>query len=190
MFLFRISVFLVSLLFVLRQQEGGFQVFVYILVIEGRGFLVLGLVIELDGGNGFSQNNLGNICYEFQCDLRCFFLEYDWFQELDQSLSGEVFQIQQVQEMFNNNFEFERLGFFYQFILYSSENNFNLFCGYLNCCCVCYNFLIFNNDILCWERIIFNYFFGEVSFFWQVFSFFEGVLLSGSQLLFFEWIEG
>ncbi|XP_007998342.2 activating molecule in BECN1-regulated autophagy protein 1 isoform X4 [Chlorocebus sabaeus] len=186
----RTSASSVSLLSVLRQQEGGSQASVYTSATEGRGFPASGLATESDGGNGSSQNNSGNIRHELQCDLRRFFLEYDRLQELDQSLSGEAPQTQQAQEMLNNNLESERPGPSHQPTPHSSENNSNLSRGHLNRCRACHNLLTFNNDTLRWERTTPNYSSGEASSSWQVPSSFEGVPSSGSQLPPLERTEG
>ncbi|XP_016059530.1 PREDICTED: activating molecule in BECN1-regulated autophagy protein 1 isoform X3 [Miniopterus natalensis] len=186
----RTSASSVSLLSVLRQQEGGSQASVYTSATEGRGFPASGLATESDGGNGSSQNNSGNIRHELPCDLRRFFLEYDRLQELDQSLNGEAPQTQQAQEMLNNNIESERPGPSHQPTPHSSENNSNLSRGHLNHCRACHNLLTFNNDTLRWERTTPNYSSGEASSSWQVSSSFEGMPSSGSQLPPLERTEG
>ncbi|XP_005384079.1 PREDICTED: activating molecule in BECN1-regulated autophagy protein 1 isoform X2 [Chinchilla lanigera] len=186
----RTSASSVSLLSVLRQQEGGSQASVYTSATEGRGFPASGLAGESDGGNGSSQNNSGSIRHELQCDLRHFFLEYDRLQELDQSLSGEASQTQQAQEMLNNNIESERPGPSHQPTPHSSENNSNLSRGHLNRCRACHNLLTFNNDTLRWERTTPNYPSGEASSSWQVPSTFEGMSSSGNQLPPIERTEG
>ncbi|XP_062950105.1 activating molecule in BECN1-regulated autophagy protein 1 isoform X6 [Cynocephalus volans] len=186
----RTSASSVSLLSVLRQQEGGSQASVYTSATEGRGFPASGLASESDGGNGSSQNNSGSIRHELQCDLRRFFLEYDRLQELDQSLSGEAPQNQQAQEMLNNNIESERPGPSHQPTPHSSENNSNLSRGHLNRCRACHNLLTFNNDTLRWERSTPNYSSGEASSSWQVPSTYEGMPSSGSQLPPLERTEG
>ncbi|XP_030684992.1 activating molecule in BECN1-regulated autophagy protein 1 isoform X5 [Nomascus leucogenys] len=186
----RTSASSVSLLSVLRQQEGGSQASVYTSATEGRGFPASGLATESDGGSGSSQNNSGSIRHELQCDLRRFFLEYDRLQELDQSLSGEAPQTQQAQEMLNNNIESERPGPSHQPTPHSSEDNSNLSRGHLNRCRACHNLLTFNNDTLRWERTTPNYSSGEASSSWQVPSSFESVPSSGSQLPPLERTEG
>lgn len=186
----RTSASSVSLLSVLRQQEGGSQASVYTSATEGRGFPTSGLATESEGGSGSSQNNSGSIRHELQCDLRRFFLEYDRLQELDQSLSGEAPQTQQAQEMLNNNIESERPGPSHQPTPHSSENNSNLSRGHLNRCRACHNLLTFNNDTLRWERTTPNYSSGEASSSWQVPSTFEGMPSSGSQLPPLERTEG
>ncbi|XP_045681320.1 activating molecule in BECN1-regulated autophagy protein 1 isoform X1 [Phyllostomus hastatus] len=185
----RTSASSVSLLSVLRQQEGGSQASVYTSATEGRGFPASGLAAESDGGSGSSQNNSGSIRHELPCDLRRFFLEYDRLQELDQSLNGEAPQAQQAQEMLNNNIESERPGPSHQPTPHSSENNSNLSRGHLNHCRACHNLLTFNNDTLRWERTTPNYS-GEASSSWQVSSTFEGMPSSGSQLPPLERTEG
>ncbi|XP_027246425.1 activating molecule in BECN1-regulated autophagy protein 1 isoform X9 [Cricetulus griseus] len=186
----RTSASSVSLLSVLRQQEGGSQASVYTSATEGRGFPSSGLATESDGVNGSSQNNSGNIRHELQCDLRRFFLEYDRLQELDQSLSGEAPQTQQAQEMLNNNIESERPGPSHQPTPHSSENNSNLSRGHLNRCRACHNLLTFNNDTLRWERTTPNYSSGEASSSWHVSTTFEGMPPSGNQLPPLERTEG
>ncbi|XP_058997068.1 activating molecule in BECN1-regulated autophagy protein 1 isoform X5 [Mustela lutreola] len=186
----RTSASSVSLLSVLRQQEGGSQASVYTSATEGRGFPASGLAAESDGGSGSSQNNSGSIRHELQCDLRRFFLEYDRLQELDHSLSGEVPQTQQAQEMLNNNIESERPGPSHQPTPHSSENNSNLSRGHLNRCRACHNLLTFNNDTLRWERTTPNYSSSEASSSWQVPTTFEGMPSSGSQLPPLERTEG
>ncbi|XP_034500623.1 activating molecule in BECN1-regulated autophagy protein 1 isoform X9 [Ailuropoda melanoleuca] len=186
----RTSASSVSLLSVLRQQEGGSQASVYTSATEGRGFPASGLAAESDGGSGSSQNNSGSIRHELQCDLRRFFLEYDRLQELDHSLSGEAPQTQQAQEMLNNNIESERSGPSHQPTPHSSENNSNLSRGHLNRCRACHNLLTFNNDTLRWERTTPNYSSSEASSSWQVPSTFEGMPSSGSQLPPLERTEG
>ncbi|CAH6788222.1 Ambra1 [Phodopus roborovskii] len=185
----RTSASSVSLLSVLRQQEGGSQASVYTSATEGRGFPSSGLATESDGGNGSSQNNSGNIRHELQCDLRRFFLEYDRLQELDQSLNGEAPQTQQTQEMLNNNIESERPGPSHQPAPHSSENNSNLSRGHLNRCRACHNLLTFNNDTLRWERTTPNYSVGEASSSWHSTTF-EGMPPSGNQLPPLERTEG
>ncbi|XP_045434050.1 activating molecule in BECN1-regulated autophagy protein 1 isoform X5 [Pipistrellus kuhlii] len=186
----RTSASSVTLLSVLRQQEGGSQASVYTSATEGRGFPASGLATESDGGNGSSQNNSGSIRHDLPCDLRRFFLEYDRLQELDQSLNGEPPQTQQAQEMLNNNIESERPGPSHQPTPHSSENNSNLSRGHLNHCRACHNLLTFNNDTLRWERTTPNYSSGETSSSWQVSSTFEGMPSSGSQLPPLERTEG
>ncbi|KAM4846398.1 activating molecule in BECN1-regulated autophagy protein 1 isoform 5-T5 [Thomomys bottae] len=186
----RTSASSVSLLSVLRQQEGSSQASVYTSATEGRGFPPSGLAPESDGGNNSSQNNSGSIRHELQCDLRRFFLEYDRLQELDQSLNGETPQTQQAQEMLNNNIESERPGPSHQPTPHSSENNSNLSRGHLNRCRACHNLLTFNNDTLRWERTTPNYPSGEASSSWQVPSTFEGMPSNGNQLPPLERTEG
>ncbi|XP_040836116.1 activating molecule in BECN1-regulated autophagy protein 1 isoform X3 [Ochotona curzoniae] len=186
----RTSASSVSLLSVLRQQEGGSQASVYTSATEGRGFPAAGLAAEPDGANGSSQNNSGSIRHELQCDLRRFFLEYDRLQELDPNLAGEAPQNQQAQEMLNNNIESERPGPSHQPTPHSSENNSNLSRGHLNRCRACHNLLTFNNDTLRWERTTPNYSSGEANSSWQVPSTFEGLPSSGSQLPPLERTEG
>ncbi|XP_068947630.1 activating molecule in BECN1-regulated autophagy protein 1 isoform X2 [Petaurus breviceps papuanus] len=179
----RTSASSVSLLSVLRQQEGSSQASVYTSATEGRGFSVAGLAAEADTGSSSGQsNNSGSIRNELQCDLRRFFLEYDRLQELDPALGGDPTPTQQAQEMLNNNIEPERPGPSHQPTPHSSENNSNLSRGHLNRCRACHNLLTFNNDTLRWERTTPNYSPGESSSSWQVPSALEGLPAGGSQL--------
>ncbi|XP_074086651.1 activating molecule in BECN1-regulated autophagy protein 1 isoform X2 [Macrotis lagotis] len=179
----RTSASSVSLLSVLRQQEGSSQASVYTSATEGRGFSVSGLAAEAEAGSGSDQSNSsGSIRNELQCDLRRFFLEYDRLQELDPGLGGDPTPTQQAQEMLNNNIEPERPGPSHQPTPHSSENNSNLSRGHLNRCRACHNLLTFNNDTLRWERTTPNYSPGETSSSWQVPSALEGLPAGGSQL--------
>ncbi|XP_074128395.1 activating molecule in BECN1-regulated autophagy protein 1 isoform X4 [Sminthopsis crassicaudata] len=179
----RTSASSVSLLSVLRQQEGSSQASVYTSATEGRGFSVSGLAAEADAGSGSGQNNnSGSIRNELQCDLRRFFLEYDRLQELDPGLGGDPTPAQQAQEMLNNNIEPERPGPSHQPTPHSSENNSNLSRGHLNRCRACHNLLTFNNDTLRWERTTPNYSPGESSSSWQVPGALEGLPAGGGQL--------
>ncbi|XP_027693563.1 activating molecule in BECN1-regulated autophagy protein 1 isoform X3 [Vombatus ursinus] len=179
----RTSASSVSLLSVLRQQEGSSQASVYTSATEGRGFSVSGLATEADTGSSSGQsNNSGSIRNELQCDLRRFFLEYDGLQELDPGLGGDPTPTQQAQEMLNNNIEPERPGPSHQPTPHSSENNSNLSRGHLNRCRACHNLLTFNNDTLRWERTTPNYSTAESSSSWQVPSALEGLPAGGSQL--------
>ncbi|XP_061853699.1 activating molecule in BECN1-regulated autophagy protein 1 isoform X2 [Colius striatus] len=178
----RTSASSVSLLSVLRQQEGGSQASVYTSATEGRGFLAPGA--EADGGGGAGPSNPASIRNELQCDLRRFFLEYDRLQELDQGIGGEPSQSQQAQEMLNNNIEPDRPGPSHQQPPHSSENNSNLSRGHLNRCRACHNLLTFNNDTLRWERSTPSYTPGQAQ------STFEGVPPNTSQVQPAERTEG
>lgn len=178
----RTSASSVSLLSVLRQQEGGSQASVYTSATEGRGFLAPGA--EADSGSGTGPSNPASIRNELQCDLRRFFLEYDRLQELDQGIAGEPSQSQQAQEMLNNNIEPDRPGPSHQQAPHSSENNSNLSRGHLNRCRACHNLLTFNNDTLRWERSTPSYTSGQVQ------STFEGVPPNTSQVQPAERTEG
>ncbi|KAB0350658.1 hypothetical protein FD754_015515 [Muntiacus muntjak] len=175
----RTSASSVSLLSLLRQQEGGSQASVYTSATEGRGFPASGLAAESDGGNGSSQNNPDSIRHELQCDLRRFFLEYDRLQELAQSLSGVAPQAQQAQEMAVPPAHPAQ-----------QREQLQPVPGHLNCCRACHNLLTFNNDTLRWERSAANYSSGEASSSWQVPGPFEGMAESGSQLPPLERTEG
>uniref|UniRef100_A0A8B9DTK6 Autophagy and beclin 1 regulator 1 n=1 Tax=Anser cygnoides TaxID=8845 RepID=A0A8B9DTK6_ANSCY len=178
----RTSASSVSLLSVLRQQEGGSQASVYTSATEGRGFLAPGA--EADSGSTAGPSNPASIRNELQCDLRRFFLEYDRLQELDQGIGGEPSQSQQAQEMLNNNIEPDRPGPSHQQTPHSSENNSNLSRGHLNRCRACHNLLTFNNDTLRWERSTPSYTPGQVQ------STFEGVPPNTSQVQPAERTEG
>ncbi|XP_074004859.1 activating molecule in BECN1-regulated autophagy protein 1 isoform X5 [Numenius arquata] len=178
----RTSASSVSLLSVLRQQEGGSQASVYTSATEGRGFLAPGA--EADSGSSAGPSNPASIRNELQCDLRRFFLEYDRLQELDQGIGGEPSQSQQAQEMLNNNIEPDRPGPSHQQTPHSSENNSNLSRGHLNRCRACHNLLTFNNDTLRWERSTPSYTPGQVQ------STFEAVPPNTSQVQPAERTEG
>ncbi|XP_077178457.1 activating molecule in BECN1-regulated autophagy protein 1 isoform X2 [Paroedura picta] len=171
----RTSASSVSLLSVLRQQEGSSQSSVYTSATEGRGFPAPGA--EADSTSSAGPSNPTSIRNEFQCDLRRFFLEYDRLQELDQGIGSEPTQSHQAQEMLNNNLEPDRPGPSHQQTPHSSENNSNLSRGHLNRCRACHNLLTFNNDTLRWERSTPSYAPGQVQ------STFEGMPSSSSQLL-------
>ncbi|XP_030056723.1 activating molecule in BECN1-regulated autophagy protein 1 isoform X2 [Microcaecilia unicolor] len=159
----RTSASSVSLLSVLRQQEGSSHSSVYTSAAEGRSFPNSGLVPEAESGSnsGASETNPPSVRIELQCDLRRFFLEYDRLQELDQGTSGGSGQSQQAQEMLNNNIEPERQGPSSQPVLPNTENNSHLSRGHLNRCRACHNLLTFNNDTLRWERTTPSYSGGE-----------------------------
>nr|XP_060619804.1 activating molecule in BECN1-regulated autophagy protein 1 isoform X2 [Anolis sagrei ordinatus] len=170
----RTSASSVSLLSVLRQQEGSSQSSVYTSATEGRGFPAPGA--EAESSSSAGPSNPASLRNELQCDLRRFFLEYDRLQELDQGIGGESSQSHQAQEMLNNNIEPDRPGPSHQQTPHSSENNSNLSRGHLNRCRACHNLLTFNNDTLRWERSTPSYAPGQVQ------STFEGVPSSSSQL--------
>ncbi|KAK9409853.1 activating molecule in BECN1-regulated autophagy protein 1 [Crotalus adamanteus] len=171
----RTSASSVSLLSVLRQQEGSSQSSVYTSATEGRGFPAPPEA-EAESTSSTGPSNPASLRNELQCDLRRFFLEYDRLQELDQGISGEPSQSHQAQEMLNNNIEPDRPGPSHQQTPHSSENNSNLSRGHLNRCRACHNLLTFNNDTLRWERSTPSYAPGQSQ------STFEGVPSSSSQL--------
>ncbi|XP_053131345.1 activating molecule in BECN1-regulated autophagy protein 1 isoform X2 [Hemicordylus capensis] len=171
----RTSASSVSLLSVLRQQEGSSQSSVYTSATEGRGFPAPGA--EAESSSSAVPSNPASIRNELQCDLRRFFLEYDRLQELDQGIGGEPSQSHQSQEMLNNNIEPDRPGPSHQQTPHSSENNSNLSRGHLNRCRACHNLLTFNNDTLRWERSTPSYAPGQVQS-----TFVDGVSSSSSQL--------
>ncbi|XP_038620064.1 activating molecule in BECN1-regulated autophagy protein 1 isoform X5 [Tachyglossus aculeatus] len=175
----RTSASSVSLLSVLRQQEGGSQASVYTSATEGRGFPPPGLAAEAEAAGGAGQGSPGTVRNELQCDLRRFFLEYDRLQELDQGLGPEPGQAQQAQELLNNNMEPERPGPSQQPTPHSSENNSSLSRGHLNRCRACHNLLTFNSDTLRWERTTPTYAPAEGGSSWQVPGAFEGGSAAG-----------
>uniref|UniRef100_A0A8D0BDW7 Autophagy and beclin 1 regulator 1 n=1 Tax=Salvator merianae TaxID=96440 RepID=A0A8D0BDW7_SALMN len=170
----RTSASSVSLLSVLRQQEGSSQSSVYTSATEGRGFPAPGA--DAESSNNAGPSSATSIRNEFQCDLRRFFLEYDRLHELDQGIGSEPSQSHQAQEMLNNNIEPDRPGPSHQQTPHSSENNSNLSRGHLNRCRACHNLLTFNNDTLRWERSTPRYAPGQVQ------STFESVPSSSNQL--------
>ncbi|XP_015194057.2 activating molecule in BECN1-regulated autophagy protein 1A isoform X1 [Lepisosteus oculatus] len=175
----RTSASSVSLLSVLRQQEGGSPSPVYTSATEGRGFHV-----PADGGGGGSgsgsttaaaANNNNNGCTVstssghhpldeasqsspasirnvLQCNLSRYFMEYDRMQDMEQAMSGEGTQPQPTEELLNNNIDSDRPGPSHYQPPHSSENSSNLFRGHLNRCRACHNLLTFNHDTQRWER--------------------------------------
>ncbi|RXM28874.1 Activating molecule in BECN1-regulated autophagy protein 1 [Acipenser ruthenus] len=158
----RTSASSVSLLSVLRQQEGSSQAPVYTSATEGRGFPGPSTSNSGSVGAGGSQPPLGgegtqssqaSIRNVLQCNLSRYFMEYDRMQDMDQGMSqGEASQSQQTQELLNNNIDPDRPGPSHYQPPHSSENNSNLSRGHLNRCRACHNLLTFNHDTQRWER--------------------------------------
>ncbi|XP_036400028.1 activating molecule in BECN1-regulated autophagy protein 1-like [Megalops cyprinoides] len=167
----RTSASSVSLLSVLRQQEGSSQTPVYTSATEGRGFHPTGAGPSGSGGGSSSGMGSGastsgghhplgegersspaSIRKVLQCNLSRYFMEYDRLQDMEQSMGGEGGQEQQTQEMLNNNMDPERPGPSHYQPPHSSENNSSLSRGHLNRCRACHNLLTFNHATQRWER--------------------------------------
>ncbi|XP_064192366.1 activating molecule in BECN1-regulated autophagy protein 1-like [Anguilla rostrata] len=171
----RTSASSVSLLSVLRQQEGTSQTPVYTSATEGRGFHSPGAGpsggsgsssgSNLGGGAGTSsghhplgeggRNSPASIRKVLQCNLSRYFMEYDRLQDMEQSMGAEggPEQPATTQELLNNNMDPDRPGpSHYQPPPHSSENNSSLSRGHLNRCRACHNLLTFNHDTQRWER--------------------------------------
>lgn len=142
----RTSASSVSLLSVLRQQEGEASSSVYTSATEGRGFSTT----EQD--NSASQPPVlpTTSRTELQCDLRRFFLEYDRQYDLEPGAPGAPQG--QAHEMLNNNLEPEQPGPSHQSNPAHGESAANQPRGHMNRCRACHNLLTFNNDTLRWER--------------------------------------
>ncbi|CDQ70373.1 unnamed protein product [Oncorhynchus mykiss] len=170
----------VSLLSVLRQQDGSSQSPVYTSATEGRGFppqpgaeLGPSPVANQRGGSGGgggvgsssghhpfwdgTRSNPASFRNVLQCNLSRYFMEFDRMQDLELPL-GAASMDEQMQELLNNNIDPERPG--------PSppppaptENNPPPFSsaahssrGHLNRCRACHNLLTFNHDSQRWER--------------------------------------
>ncbi|XP_075044305.1 activating molecule in BECN1-regulated autophagy protein 1 isoform X2 [Mixophyes fleayi] len=143
----RTSASSVSLLSVLRQQEGEASSSVYTSATEGRGFPST----EQESSAAPAPVHPTTTRTELQCDLRRFFLEYDRLHELEPGAPGTT--PGQAHEMLNNNIEPEQPGTSHQpNPAHSSDPNVNQPRGHLNRCRACHNLLTFNNDTLRWER--------------------------------------
>ncbi|KAM4617639.1 activating molecule in BECN1-regulated autophagy protein 1 isoform 2-T2 [Discoglossus pictus] len=143
----RTSASSVSLLSVLRQQEGEASSSVYTSATEGRGFS------NTDPESSGSQPPVHPTAArtDLQCDLRRFFLEYDRLHELEPGAQGT--SQGQAHEMLNNNLEPEQPGTSHQASHgHSGESSANQPRGHMNRCRACHNLLTFNNDTLRWER--------------------------------------
>ncbi|RXM34376.1 Activating molecule in BECN1-regulated autophagy protein 1 [Acipenser ruthenus] len=153
----RTSASSVSLLSVLRQQEGSSQAPVYTSATEGRGFPGSSNRGSAGVGGEGTQSSQASIRNVLQCNLSRYFMEYDRMQDMDQGMSqgmsqGEASQSQQTQELLNNNIDPDRPGPSHYQPPHSSENNSNLSRGHLNRCRACHNLLTFNHDTQRWER--------------------------------------
>ncbi|XP_053552467.1 activating molecule in BECN1-regulated autophagy protein 1 [Bombina bombina] len=143
----RTSASSVSLLSVLRQQEGESSSSVYTSATEGRGFS------STDAESSGAQPPIHPTAArtELQCDLRRFFLEYDRLNELESGAQGAAQG--QAHEMLNNNLEPEQPGTSHQTSQgHGGESSSSQPRGHMNRCRACHNLLTFNNDTLRWER--------------------------------------
>ncbi|XP_041132850.1 activating molecule in BECN1-regulated autophagy protein 1-like isoform X5 [Polyodon spathula] len=149
----RTSASSVSLLSVLRQQEGSSQAPVYTSATEGRGFPGPSNSGSAGTGGGGTQSSQPSIRNVLQCNLSRYFMEYDRMQDIDQGMSqGEASHAQETQELLNNNIDPDRPGPSHYQPPHSSENNSNMSQGHLNRCRACHNLLTFNHDTQRWER--------------------------------------
>ncbi|XP_075694034.1 activating molecule in BECN1-regulated autophagy protein 1 isoform X1 [Rhinoderma darwinii] len=137
----------VSLLSVLRQQEGESSSSVYTSATEGRGFSSS----EQDSPGSQTPVHPTTSRTELHCDLRRFFLEYDRQYDLEPGAPGTG--PGQAHELLNNNLEPEQPGPSHQSNqAHSGESAANQPRGHMNRCRACHNLLTFNNDTLRWER--------------------------------------
>uniref|UniRef100_A0A8C9S5F9 Autophagy/beclin-1 regulator 1b n=1 Tax=Scleropages formosus TaxID=113540 RepID=A0A8C9S5F9_SCLFO len=145
----RTSASSVSLLSVLRQQEGTSQPPFYTSGTEGRGYSL--------PGSGKSPASIRNV---LQCNLSRYFMEYDRMQSVEQNMGavgneGSSQQQQQTQELLNNNnIDSERPGPSHYQLPHPGESNSGLPRGHLNRCRACHNLLTFNHDTQRWERTV------------------------------------
>ncbi|XP_020504511.3 activating molecule in BECN1-regulated autophagy protein 1B isoform X1 [Labrus bergylta] len=172
----------ISLLSVLRQQDGSSQSPVYTSASEGRGFPQPGESGGRDGAGTSSghhpfwdgsRGNTASFRNVLQCNLSRYFMEFDRMQDLEPPLGGAMGEggQEQSQELLNNNMDPDRPGpssssssnptiIHYQPPLppppssHSLENNVPppASRGHLNRCRACHNLLTFNHDSQRWER--------------------------------------
>ncbi|XP_041651335.1 activating molecule in BECN1-regulated autophagy protein 1b isoform X2 [Cheilinus undulatus] len=172
----------ISLLSVLRQQDGSSQSPVYTSATEGRGFPQPGEPGGRDGAGTSSghhpfwdgsRSNTASFRNVLQCNLSRYFMEFDRMQDLEPPLGGAMVDggQEQSQELLNNNMDPDRPGpsssssssptiIHYQPPLppppssHSLENNVPppAARGHLNRCRACHNLLTFNHDSQRWER--------------------------------------
>lgn len=170
----------ISLLSVLRQQDGSSQSPVYTSASEGRGFSQHGEPGARDGAGTSSghhpfwdgsRSNTASFRNVLQCNLSRYFMEFDRMQDLEPPLGGSMTDgsQEQNQELLNNNIDPERPRpsssasptiIHYQPPLpppptsHSLENNVPppASQGHLNRCRACHNLLTFNHDSQRWER--------------------------------------
>uniref|UniRef100_A0A3B3WUS4 Uncharacterized protein n=1 Tax=Poecilia mexicana TaxID=48701 RepID=A0A3B3WUS4_9TELE len=155
----------VSLLSVLRQQDGSSQSPLYTSASEGRGFAQQGEPGSRDGagtssghhpfwdGGRGSSASFRNV---LQCNLSRYFLEIDRI-DIDPSLGGSIADGNQEpnQELLNNNMDPDRPA--PPPAAHSLENNVppspsSSRGHHLNRCRACHNLLTFNQDSQRWER--------------------------------------
>nr|XP_020471396.1 LOW QUALITY PROTEIN: activating molecule in BECN1-regulated autophagy protein 1 [Monopterus albus] len=157
----------ISLLSVLRQQDGSSHSPVYTSATEGRGFPQQGEPGARDtastssGHHPFwdgSRSNTASFRNVLQCNLSRYFMEFDRMQDLEPSLAGSVADgsQEQSQELLNNNMDPDRPG-------PSSSSSHPppplppsttsiLSPLLLVRCRACHNLLTFNHDSQRWER--------------------------------------
>ncbi|MFT7814541.1 activating molecule in BECN1-regulated autophagy protein 1 [Arapaima gigas] len=168
----RTSASSISLLSVLRQQEGTSQSPVYTSGTEGQGYPVPGSGPGTSGSNPRSgtstscghhpvgeggRNSPASIRNVLQCNLSRYFMEYDRMQSMEQNMGAvgsEGSSQQQTQELLNNNnMDAERPGpSHYQ--VPAMEGSSGMPRGQLNRCRACHNLLTFNHDTQRWERTV------------------------------------
>uniref|UniRef100_A0A7N6AAJ3 Autophagy/beclin-1 regulator 1b n=1 Tax=Anabas testudineus TaxID=64144 RepID=A0A7N6AAJ3_ANATE len=162
----------ISLLSVLRQQDGSSHSPIYTSATEGRGFPHQGEPGSRDaagtssGHHPFwdgSRNNSASFRNVLQCNLSRYFMEFDRMQDLEPPLGGSMADgnQEQSQELLNNNMDPDRPGPSSSsssstptIIHYHLENNVPppASRGHLNRCRACHNLLTFNHDSQRWER--------------------------------------
>ncbi|XP_035012168.1 activating molecule in BECN1-regulated autophagy protein 1B isoform X1 [Hippoglossus stenolepis] len=172
----------ISLLSVLRQQDGSSHSPVYTSATEGRGFPQQGEPGARDaagtssGHHPFwdgSRSNTASFRNVLQCNLSRYFMEFDRMQDLEPPLGGSMTDGSQEpsQELLNNNMDPDRAGpssssssstptiIHYQPPLPPPPASHSLdnvtppaSRGHLNRCRACHNLLTFNHDSQRWER--------------------------------------
>uniref|UniRef100_A0A3B4Z0F0 Autophagy and beclin 1 regulator 1 n=1 Tax=Stegastes partitus TaxID=144197 RepID=A0A3B4Z0F0_9TELE len=154
----------ISLLSVLRQQDGSSHSPVYTSATEGRGFPQQGEPGARDaagtssGHHPFwdgSRSNTASFRNVLQCNLSRYFMEFDRMQDLEPPLGGTMDQShEQNQELLNNNMDPDRPPLPPPPSSHSLENNVPppASRGHLNRCRACHNLLTFNHDSQRWER--------------------------------------
>ncbi|XP_029379750.1 activating molecule in BECN1-regulated autophagy protein 1B [Echeneis naucrates] len=169
----------ISLLSVLRQQDGSSHSPVYTSASEGRGFVQQGEGGARDaagtssGHHPFwdgSRSNTASFRNVLQCNLSRYFMEFDRMQDLEPPLGSSITDRsqEQNQQLLNNNMDPDRPGpssssssatiIHYQPPAppssHSLENNVPppASRGHLNRCRACHNLLTFNHDSQRWER--------------------------------------
>ncbi|XP_056272225.1 activating molecule in BECN1-regulated autophagy protein 1B isoform X2 [Pseudoliparis swirei] len=164
----------ISLLSVLRQQDGSSHAPVYTSASEGRGFPPQGEPGVRDAAGTSSghhplwdgsRSNTASFRNVLQCNLSRYFMEFDRMQDLEPPLGGGGQE--QSQELLNNNMDPDRPGpsstssptiIHYQPPLppppAPQESNAPPPAprGHLNRCRACHNLLTFNHDSQRWER--------------------------------------